>query len=134
MDSWITYAEYTARYPDTTLTEAGFIPVAADAALVIMDATHWRAAIADDDESLARLQDCQAQLLHLSTGMGSAGGGWDGVSSVSNHGYTESYASGADQQTYLQRQQLQIIERTLGAPATRWMLYQGGVYRPPRRH
>ena len=27
----------------------------------------------------------------------------------------------------------QIVEQTLSAPVTRWMLYQGGVYHPPRR-
>ena len=58
---------------------------------------------------------------------------WDGVTSVSNHGYTESYASGMDMQSYLGARQQQIVEQTLSAPVTRWMLYQGGVYHPPRR-
>ena len=55
------------------------------------------------------------------------------MTSVSNHGYTESYASGMDTQAYLGKRQSQIVNEVLSAPATRWMLYQGGVYHPPRR-
>lgn len=36
-------------------------------------------------------------------------------------------------QSYLGARQQQIVEQTLSAPVTRWMLYQGGVYHPPRR-
>ena len=73
----------------------------------------------------------QAQLVELAAGVET---GWDGVTSVNNHGYTESYASGMDVQRYLGQQQLTIVRQTLSAPATRWMLYAGsGVSRPPRR-
>lgn len=58
---------------------------------------------------------------------------WDGVTSVNNHGYSESYASGMDLQAYLGQRQQQIVAQTLSAPATRWMIYAGGVYHPPRR-
>ena len=79
----------------------------------------------------ALLSTCQAQLVELAAGVET---GWDGVTSVNNHGYTESYASGMDVQRYLGERQLAIVHRTLSAPATRWMLYAGsGVSRPPRR-
>lgn len=130
MDSWLTFSDFNAIYPDSGLTEPQFTQLAADAVFSIMEATHWRANTAADEDSLAQLQACQARLVQLAEGMDT---GWDGVTSVSNHGYTESYASGTDQQNYLQQRQRQIIEQTLSAPATRWMLYQGGVYHPPRR-
>ena len=71
-----------------------------------------------------------AGLVYLASGLDTA---WDGVTSVTNHGYTESYASGLDKQVYLGRQQQRIVTEVLSAPVTRWMLYQGGAYRPPRR-
>ena len=52
---------------------------------------------------------------------------------MNNHGYSESYASGMDLQAYLGQRQQQIVAQTLSAPATRWMIYAGGVYHPPRR-
>lgn len=130
MDSWLTYEEYTSRYPEDALSVASFPRLAGDAALFILGATRWTAVLADTEEQIGALRDCQAKLVHLS---GSLGTDWDGVTSVSNHGYTESYATGMDKQAYLGAQQLRIVEQTLSAPATRWMLYRGASYRPPRR-
>ena len=125
MNSWLTYPEFTARYPGAALTEADFTPLAADAALFILGATRWCAGLADTEEQINQLRECQARLVYLASGLDTA---WDGVTSVNNHGYTESYASGLDKQAYLGRQQ-----QWISAPVTRWMLYQGGAYRPPRR-
>lgn len=131
MDSWLTYADYASRYPEDALPEVSFTPLAGDAALFILSATRWTAALADTEEQTNVLRECQARLVHLTAGH--KGTDWDGVTSVSNHGYTESYASGLDMQSYLGARQQQIVEQTLSAPATRWMLYRGASYRPPRR-
>ena len=130
MDGWLTYEAYQARYPDGTLDETPFLAAATDAWFCIQEATHWRASLAKDPEAQRMLAECQAQLLHLAE---TEGGRWDGVTSVNNHGYSESYASGADREAYLAQQRAQIISRVLSSPATRWMLNAGGVYRPPRR-
>lgn len=130
MAGWLTFSDFNAICPDNGLTETQFTQLAADAMFSIMEATHWRANTAADEDSLAQLQACQAQLVHLAEGSDT---GWDGVTSVNNHGYTESYASGTDQQNYRQQRQRQIIEQMLSAPGTRWMLYEGGIYHPPRR-
>lgn len=130
MNSWLTYPEFTARYPGAALTEADFTPLAADAALFILGATRWCAGLADTEEQINQLRECQARLVYLASGLDTA---WDGVTSVNNHGYTESYASGLDKQAYLGRQQQRIVTEVLSAPVTRWMLYQGGAYCPPRR-
>lgn len=130
MDNWLTYEEYARRYPEDALSEASFPPLAGDAALFILGATRWTAVLADTEEQIDALRECQARLVHLA---GSLGTDWGGVTSVNNHGYTESYASGMDKQAYLGTQQLRIVEQTLSAPATRWMLYRGASYRPPRR-
>ena len=116
MDSWLTYPEYLARHPGSALTEAEF--------------TRWCASLAKAPEQLALLAQCQSRLVALSEEVSAS---WDGVTSVSNHGYTESYASGMDMQAYLGKRQSQIVHEVLSAPSTRWMLYQGGVYHPPRR-
>lgn len=102
-----------------------------DTELFIENATRWCASIAAEPEQTELLALCQARLVALSEEVSAS---WDGVTSVSNHGYTESYASGMDMQSYLGARQQQIVEQTLSAPVTRWMLYQGGVYHPPRRH
>lgn len=130
MDNWLTYEEYASRYPEDALSEASFPPLACDAALFILGATRWTAVLADTEKQIGALRECQARLVHLA---GSLGTDWNGVTSVNNHGYTESYASGMDKQAYLGTQQLRIVEQTLSAPATRWMLYRGASYRPPRR-
>lgn len=130
MESWLTFADYQAQHPDAALTEAQFDRLARDAALFIESTTHWGASLAQSDAERALLSACQAQLVELTAGTGA---GWDGVTSVNNHGYTESYASGMDVQHYLGQQQLTIVQQTLSAPATRWMLYAGsGVSHPPR--
>ena len=131
MTEWLSYESFRARYPDTGLTETQYTIAARDAIALIHEHTHWRSALDQTEETEAALLTCEAQLIRLAeeTGIGS----WDGVTSVNNHGYTESYASGQDQQQYLVRQQRQIIDRSLSAPVTRWMLYEGGVYHPPRR-
>lgn len=130
MDSWLTYPEYLAQHPGSALTEAEFTPRAVDAAFFIENATRWCASLAKEPEQLALLAQCQSRLVALSEEVSAS---WDGVTSVSNHGYTESYASGMDMQAYLGKRQSQIVNEVLSAPSTRWMLYQGGVYHPPRR-
>lgn len=129
--SWLTFEDYQSRYPGSTLTAAQFAPLAQDAALCIENATRWTASLAQSEAEREQLADCQAQLVHLTA---SVDAGWDGVTSVNNHGYTESYASGMDIQSYIGQQQTAIIHRTLSAPATRWMLWNGsGIGHPPRR-
>lgn len=130
MDSWLTYSDFKEKYPDSSLTEPQFTPMAIDAALFIENVTRWCASIAAEPEQTELLALCQARLVTLSEEVSAS---WDGVTSVSNHGYTESYATGVDMQSYLGARQQQIVEQTLSAPVTRWMLYQGGVYHPPRR-
>lgn len=130
MDSWLTYPEYMARYPGAALTETEFQTRAVDAAFFIENATRWCASLAEEPKQLELLAQCQARLVALSEEVSAS---WDGVTSVNNHGYTESYASGMDMQEYLGKRQNQIVNEVLSAPATRWLLYQGGVYRPPRR-
>lgn len=130
MNSWLTFSDFNALYPDNRLTETQFTQLSTEALFSILEATHYRASTAADDDSIVQLQACQARLVHLASGTDT---GWDGVTSVSNHGYTESYASGADRRAYLKQQQREIIDQMLSSPATRWMLYEGGVYHPPRR-
>lgn len=130
MDSWLTYPEYLAQHPGSALTETEFTPRAVDAAFFIESATRWRASLAKEPEQLALLAQCQSRLVALSEEVSAS---WDGVTSVSNHGYTESYASGMDMQAYLGKRQSPIVNEVLSAPSTRRMLYQGGVYHPPRR-
>ena len=130
MDSWLTYSQFKEQHPGSSLTEAQFTPLAVDAAFFIENATRWCASLAEEPEQRELLAQCQARLVALSEEVGAS---WDGVTSVNNHGYTESYASGMDKQAYLGKQQSQIVNEVLSAPATRWMLYQGGVYHPPRR-
>lgn len=130
MDHWLTYSQFKEQYPGSGLTEDQFRPLALDAALFINSATRWCASLAAEPEQREILLQCQARLVALSEEVNAS---WDGITSVSNHGYTESYASGMDMQAYLGAQQQRIVDQTLSAPATRWMLYQGGAYRPPRR-
>jgi len=116
MDSWLTYSDFKEKYPDSSLTEPQFTPMAIDAALFIENATRWCASIAAKPEQTELLALCQARLVALSEEVSAS---WDGVTSVSNHGYTESYASGMDMQYYLGTRQQQIVEQTLSAPVTR---------------
>ena len=85
MDSWLTVADYQAQHPDASLTEAQFELLARDAALFIENATRWCASLAQTDGEKALLSTCQAQLVELAAGVET---GWDGVTSVNNHGYT----------------------------------------------
>ena len=87
MDSWLTYSEYLAQHPGSALTEAEFTPRAVDAAFFIESATRWCASLAKEPEQLVLLAQCQSRLVALSEEVGAS---WDGVTSVSNHGYTES--------------------------------------------
>ena len=113
MESWLTFADYQAQHPDASLTEAQFELLARDAALFIENATRWCASLAQTDGEKALLSTCQAQLVELAAGVET---GWDGVTSVNNHGYTESYASGMDVQRYLGQQQLTIVRQTSQRP------------------
>ena len=86
MDSWLTYSDFKEKYPDSSLTEPQFTPMAIDAALFIENATRWCASIAAEPEQTELLALCQARLVALSEEVSAS---WDGVTSVSNHGYTE---------------------------------------------
>lgn len=130
MDSWLTYAQFKEQYPGSGLTEEQFTSRAVDAAFFIDNTTRWCASLAEGPEQLNLLAQCQARLVALSEEVNAS---WDGITSVSNHGYTESYASGMDLQSYLGKRQSQVVNEVLSAPATRWMLYRGGAYHPPRR-
>lgn len=133
MESWLTYPEYQAICPDNTVADADFPALASAAALCIESQTHWRACTADDPEQLAILAQCQAQLIRLNaTAQSSVDAGLSGVTSVNNHGYSESYASAQQMQAALEQQRRQIVHQALSAPQTRWMLYNGGAYRTPR--
>lgn len=134
-DSWLSYEEYTA-YGYRPVEAGDFPQAAAQAALLILERTHWRAAIAKDAKSLQALQDCEALLIsdaaaRAQAAEGSANGT---VTSSSNDGYSESYASAADLRREATLQDAQTIARVLGGPATGWMLYEGGIYHPPARH
>ena len=50
MDSWLTYSDFKEKYPDSSLTEPQFTPMAIDAALFIENATRWCASIAAEPE------------------------------------------------------------------------------------
>ena len=54
VDSWLTYADYCA-YGYADIAESDFPRAAAQATLQIMEATHWRAAIAADTVSIKYL-------------------------------------------------------------------------------
>ena len=145
MDSWLTYPEYLAQHPGSALTEAEFTPRAVDAAFFIESATRWCASLAKEPEQLALLAQCQSRLVALSEEVSAS---WDGVTSVNNHGYTESYASGMDMQAYLGKRQSQIVHEVLSAPQTlrggppcanlfsqqrvsRWCITSGGALAAP---
>lgn len=133
MKGWLTYPEFLALYPSSDVTEADFPALAALAAQRIQSETHWRASHARGTKQLKLLAFCQAQLIQLSADTkATSEASLAGVTSVSNHGYSESYASAQQMQTALEQRQSQIIQLTLSAPATCWMLYKGGLYRPPR--
>ena len=122
MDSWLTYTDYQERCPDTTLTEAEFRQLAAKAALEIEGATHWRAVLAALPEEISQLAECQAQLVTLMCSLGgdsAVQASLSGVTSVNNHGYSESYAAAQSTQAAIQQQQDQLILRVLSAPALR---------------
>ena len=135
---WLNYEDFKARYPSTTLTEADFPALAGEAEMAINDQTFWRAQVATDEDSLAALATCEAQLIQLA--LDHRRGQRDPiepdrVTSVSNHGYTEAYAAADQTLSTIERKRKQIIETILSGPSTRWMLYKGGVYHPRgRRH
>ena len=135
---WLNYEDFKARYPSTTLTEADFPALAGEAEMAINDQTFWRAQVATDEDSLAALATCEAQLIQLAltTDADSAvQSSLTGVTSVSNHGYTEAYAAADQTLSTIERERRQIINTVLSGPSTRWMLYKGGVYHPRgRRH
>lgn len=66
VDSWLTYVDYCA-YGYADIAESDFPRAAAQATLQIMEATHWRAAIAADTVSIKYLLDCEALLISEAT-------------------------------------------------------------------
>lgn len=134
-DSWLSFEDYCA-YGYETVDEAAFPRMAARATLLIMEFTHWRAAIAKDAKSLQALQDCEALLISdaMTRSLASESSGSGAITSSSNDGYSESYASAADQRKEAELRDRKTIMQALGGPATAWMVYAGGVYHPPARH
>lgn len=133
-DTWLSYEAFAERYPAVSLTAETFAALAAEAAMDIEVATHWRAAIATDEESVAALAEAQAQLVYMATGAGdiAARAGSAAVASVSNHGYSETYVRGSEMAAYITTERRRIVYAVLSRPATNWMLYAGGVYHPAR--
>ena len=134
-DGWLNHEQYQA-YGYETIEATDFPRLSARATLTILELTHWRAATAADAASLKALQDCEALLLseaaarQLTAEASSEGT----VTSSSNDGYTESYASAADLRKEAATRDRETVRQALGGPATSWMLYAGGVYHPPARH
>ena len=130
VDSWLTYADYCA-YGYADIAESDFPRAAAQATLQIMEATHWRAAIAADTVSIKYLLDCEALLISEATKQAqveeSSGSG--AVTSSSNDGY----AAASDTRKEYVTRCAQIIRQTLGAPGANWMLLAGAVYHPRAR-
>lgn len=133
-DGWLNFIQYTA-YGYEAVDEAEFPRIAAKATLLIMEVTHWRAAAAKDAASIKTLQDCEALLISdAETRSQAAEASGDGtVTSANNDGYSESYASAADIRKEASIRDRETIHQVLGAPATSWMLYAGGVYHPHAR-
>lgn len=134
VDSWLTYADYCA-YGYADIAESDFPRAAAQATLQIMEATHWRASIAADPVSLKHLQDCEALLIceAAKQALVEESSGSGAVTSSSNDGYSESYASAADTRKEYRARYAQLIRQTLGAPGAAWMLLAGAVYHPLAR-
>lgn len=133
-DGWLNFTQYAA-YGYEAVEEAAFPRVSARATLLIMEVTHWRAAAAKDAACIKALQDCEALLISdavtRSQAIEASGNGM--VTSASNDGYSESYASAADIRKEASARDRETIHQALGSPATAWMLYAGGVYHPPAR-
>lgn len=133
-DGWLIYPDYLV-YGYERVTEDAFPQLAARATLLIMETTHWRAAAARDDKCRKALQDCEALLISdavaRQTAAEASGNGT--VTSASNDGYSESYASAADMRKEAAVRDRETIRQALGCPATSWMLYAGGAYHPPAR-
>lgn len=133
-DGWLNFNQY-AGYGYEAVNEADFPLIAAKVTLLIMEATHWRAATAKDAVSIKALQDCEALLIsNAETRSQAAEASGDGtVTSANNDGYSESYASAADIRKEASIRDRETIRQALGSPSTSWMLYAGGVYHPPAR-
>ena len=133
-DGWLTHAEYQADGYES-VDDAAFPQFAARATLLIMETTHWRAAAARDDKCRKALQECEALLISdavaRQTAAEASGNGT--VTSASNDGYSESYASAADMRKEAAIRNQETIRQALGGPSTSWMLYAGGAYHPPAR-
>ena len=133
-DGWLTHAEYQA-YGYEEVDAAAFPRLAEKATLQIMEATHWRAAVARDEISRKALQDSEALLISdAAARQASAAASGNGtVTSANNDGYSESYASAADMRKEAAIRNQETIRQALGGPSTSWMLYAGGAYHPPAR-
>lgn len=131
---WLDYPDYKDRYPDSDLSESVYSALSDEAQLRIRAATSWRCDSAETPEELAALADAQAQLVLRLSAAGAVGSRItaSGLTSVSNHGYSESY-SAAQAAAQLDTECNSVILAALAGPATRWMIYRGGVYHPPRR-
>ena len=134
-DGWLNFTQYQG-YGYEAIAESAFPQMSARVTLLIMAATHWRAAAARDETCIKALQDCEALLLSDAAARQQAAENFGNgtVTSASNDGYSESYASAADLRKEAELRDIATIRRALGGPATSWMLYAGGVYHPPARH
>lgn len=134
-DGWLNHEQYQA-YGYETIEAADFPRLSARATLTILELTHWRAATRCGRcqlESLAGLRG--AAPFGCSSPAADRRASSEGtVTSSSNDGYTESYASAADLRKEAATRDRETVRQALGGPATSWMLYAGGVYHPPARH
>ena len=133
-DGWLNYPGYLV-YGYERVTEDAFPQLAARATLLIMEATHWRAAAARDAVCYKALQDCEALLISDAAARQAAAeaSGNGMVTSASNDGYSESYAAAADLRKEAALRDRETIRQSLSGPSTSWMLYAGGAYHPPAR-
>lgn len=133
-DTWLTYADFNAAYPDK-VTKSAYPALAGRAALEIEECTHWRASIADDTADLAALAQCQGlmvlELQQQDTAADKIGAGV--VTSASNDGYSESYTSASAIRAENCVRIREIARKALGGPSSSWMLYEGGSFHPAGR-
>ena len=136
---WLNYEDFKARYPSTTLTEADFPALAGEAEMAINDQTFWRAQVATDEDSLAALATCEAQLIQLA--LDHRRGQRDPIEPDRRNQREQSWLhgsirrSGPDPVPRLSGSASRSSKQFCRGHPTRWMLYKGGVYHPRgRRH
>lgn len=134
---WATWEQYQAAHPSAAraMTSETFTELAAAAARLVEFHTYHRAQLATSEEETSALAECQMDLvteLYQEAQEDQKRGGSD-VTSASNDGYSESYASAADTHAERERRIRSLVYRDLSGPSTMWMIYAGGVFHRPGR-